>query len=119
MMGFIIGTLAGMLLRGQWTVRDVHVILSANELRTTARGHTCKFEWSSVWRIGQTDKHVFLYVLRDAAIIIPRRAFRDDWHFDEFVALARQYQQERGLRPKESGIITSLPPQANGFYPMN
>lgn len=102
--------------RSEWAFRDVRVVLSSNQLRRVARGATCVYEWSRVWHIDETDKLVSLWVTRDSAIIIPRRAFRDDRHFEEFIALARQYQQERGQRaPKPIGIITALPPQSDAF----
>jgi hypothetical protein len=115
-MSFIIATGAGMRLHGQWAVRDVRVILTANGLRTVVRGYTSMLEWSRVWPIGETDKHVFLYVTRDTVIIVARRAFRDDQHFEEFIALSRRYQQERGQEaPKSTGIITALPPHSDSF----
>ena len=112
----IIATWAGMHLHSQWMIRDVRVVLTANELRTVARGHTSTFEWSTVWCISKTDKHAFLYVAKDTAIIIPGRVFCDDQHFEEFVALARHYQQERGQHaPKSTAIMTALPPQSDSF----
>lgn len=102
--------------RSEWTVRDVQVVLSSNQVRTVARGATSVYEWSRVWHIGETDKHVFLCITRNTAIIIPRRAFRDNQHFEEFISLARQYRQDRGQQaPKPTSIITSLPPQSDAF----
>lgn len=102
--------------RNDWTVRDIRIVLTANEMRMVARGSTRTLEWSRVWRINKTDKHIFIYIMRDSAIAIPRRAFRDEQHFEEFIALARQYQQERGQQvPKATGIITALPPQSDAF----
>ncbi len=102
--------------RNEWAVRDVRVVISADQLRTVARGAATMYEWSRTWHIGVSDKHVFLCITRITAIIIPRRAFRDNQHFEEFVALARQYQQGRDEQtPKPTGIIAGLPPQSDAF----
>ncbi|SRR5579884_111922 len=102
--------------RSEWAVRDVRVVISPDQLRTVARGVKTMYEWSRIWHIGITDKHVFLCISRNTAIIIPRRSFRDIQHFEEFVALARQYQQGRSqLAPKPTGIIAGLPPQSDAF----
>ncbi len=102
--------------RSDWAVRGVRVVLSSNQLCTVARGVTSMYEWSRFWHIGETDKHVFLFYSRNSAIIVPRRVFHDDQHFQEFIGLARQYRQERGQpAPKATGIITSLPPRADAI----
>ncbi len=102
--------------RSEWAVRDVRVVISADHLLNVARGAKSMYEWSRIWHIGVTDKHVFLCITRISAIIIPRRAFRDYQHFEEFVALARQYQQGRDEQtPKPTGIIAGLPPQLDAF----
>jgi hypothetical protein len=95
-----------------WAVRDVRAVISPDQLRIIARGVTASYHWFVVWHIGLTRKHVFLCITRVNAITIPRRAFRDTAHCEEFVALARQYQQDcREQKPKPTGIITSLPPE--------
>lgn len=102
--------------RSEWAVRDVRVGISPDQLRTVARGATCMYAWSRVWHIGVTDKHIFLCITRNTAIIIPRRAFRDATHLEEFLVLAQQYQQGRGGEmPKPTGIIAGLPPQSDAI----
>lgn len=135
-MGLYIGWFAGMLLllwyaayinrsnlkadcedpRSEWAVRDVRVVLSSNQVRSVKRGATFVYEWSRIWHIGETDNHLFLFITRNTAIIIPHRAFRDNRHCEEFIALARHYKQDRGQQaPKPTGIITVLPPQSDAF----
>jgi hypothetical protein len=58
-----------------------------------------------VWHIGTTGSHVFLYTATAIAFVVPHRAFRDRQHLNDFVALARQYQQG----PRSTGIIADLP----------
>ncbi len=100
--------------RSEWAIRDIRVILAPDEVRTISRASTSIYEWSRVWHIGATGKHVFLCITRTTATVVPRRAFRDQQHFEEFIALARQYQQGIDHRePKSTGIITSLPPESN------
>jgi YcxB-like protein len=101
--------------RSEWAVRDVRVVISPDRLRTVARGATTMYEWSRIWHIGVTDKHVFLCITRFTAIIIPRRAFGNTSQFEEFLALARQYQQARERKPKATGIIAGLPPHSDAF----
>lgn len=104
--------------RGAWAMREVRVIIAPDQLQTIARGSKTTLQWSVVWHIGCTQKHVFLCITRLTAIIIPRRAFRDTAHCEEFVALARQYQQNcREQKPKPTGIITSLPPEPTAIRP--
>ncbi len=99
--------------RSEWTIRDIRIILSSDEIRVISRASTSIYEWSRVWHIGETNKHIFLCITRTVAITIPRRAFRDQQHFEEFLALAQQYQ--KGIaqsQEKSTGIITSLPPES-------
>jgi hypothetical protein len=102
--------------RSAWSVRDLRVVLSPNELRIISRASTGGYRWSVVWRIAVTRKHAFLYLTDDKAIVIPRRVFPDPTHFEEFVALARQYRQDSNEEePKSTGIIAGLPPQSNAI----
>lgn len=102
--------------RSEWAVRNVQVVISADQLRTVARGATTIYHWSVIWHIGVTHKQIFLFTTRTTAIIIPRRAFRDTAHCEEFVALARQYRQDcRETKQKPSGIITSLLPESTAI----
>lgn len=105
--------------RNEWAVRGVRVVLSPDQLCTVSRGSITRYDWSIVWHIGVTDKYIFLYITRIRAIIIPRRAFRDAAQFEEFLALAQQYQQGgqggRQPAPKPTGIIAGLPPQSDSF----
>jgi hypothetical protein len=49
------------------------------------------FYWHSISRIESTSEHVFFYLDRKTAIIVPRRAFPDAKSFSEFVQAARSY----------------------------
>lgn len=95
--------------RSVWEAQDVRVILSPDQLCTATRVSTNTYRWPVVWRIVVTRDHAFLYLTRETAILIPRRAFREAPQFEEFIALARQYQQGQGEKP--TGIVVALPPE--------
>ena len=102
--------------RSDWAIHDIRVILSADGVRIISRASTSIYEWSRVWHIGTTDKHVFLCFTRNTATVVPRRVFRDEQHFEEFIARARQYQENwKQQQPKSTSIITALPPQADAI----
>jgi hypothetical protein len=85
-------------------------VISSNEYHETIH------RWSIVWRIDTEGVYAFFYTSLNEGIVIPRRAFRDEQHFEEFLALARRYQQ--GVdepATKSTGIITSLPPEATAI----
>jgi hypothetical protein len=101
---------------GAWATQDVRVIIASDQLRTISRGSTTTYQWSVVWHIGLTRRHVYLVLTRMTALVVPRRAFRDAAQCEEFVALARQYQRDcLEQQPKPTGIITSLPPESTAI----
>lgn len=76
--------------------------------------------WSVVWLIDSTRDHAFFYITMLQAHIIPRRAFRDDSHFEEFVDLACRYHKGLGRgEPKSTGILDALPASSTGITPPN
>lgn len=100
----------------RWYFARRRLTIAPSGLEITNEFQQVRYSWPVVWLIGSTDKHVFLYVTSSTAIIVPRRVFRDFQHFEKFVALARQYQEERGQqKPKSTGIIAGLPPHKDAF----
>jgi len=74
------------------------------------------FSWSVVWLIDSTDEYVYFYTTLIHAHIVPRRAFRDQQHFEEFIDLACRYH--KGLQPREStstDILDALPAHPTGI----
>jgi hypothetical protein len=49
--------------------------------------------WSGVTKIVTTEDHAFLLLGFANAIVVPKRAFRDESEFDKFVEEARRYQE--------------------------
>jgi hypothetical protein len=102
--------------RSEWAFQDLRVVLSPDGLHMLSRASASMYDWSRVWHLGVTEKHVFLCITRNKAIVIPRRVFRDQQHFEEFIALAGQYQQGCSHHlPKPTGIIAGLPPQSDAI----
>lgn len=98
-------------------------LFGSRRLSITAEGITISSEgfrdylpWNGVVDVVVTVNHVFVYHGSINAQVVPKRAFRDQQHFEEFIALARQYQQGKGQQvPKPTGIIAGLPPQSDAF----
>jgi hypothetical protein len=86
--------------------------IDPKEVTTLTAFSTYTEQWAVVWLIDETDDHVFLYTGCLTAHVIPKRAFRDDQHCAEFVALARKYKEG----PKPTGILTRLPDDATEIF---
>jgi hypothetical protein len=72
--------------------------------------------WPMIWHIGKTCDHAFFYIGLDTAFVVPRRAFRNERHFEEFVALALRYQLSQPPRGSVSGAIPgTLPAEQAGI----
>jgi hypothetical protein len=97
--------------RAHWMFSQQRLAISPAGITSSSAHHETTHGWEIVWKIDITDEYAFLYTAPNEAYVVPRRAFRDKQHFEEFVALARQYQQG----PKPTGIITSLPPESTAI----
>jgi hypothetical protein len=95
--------------RNQWVFATRRVTLSLEGLSITSWPFRVSYRWEVIWDIGVTGDHAFFFVTSTEATPVPRRAFRDQQHFQEFVALARRYQQ--GAAPP-AGIMDALPAEA-------
>jgi hypothetical protein len=71
------------------------VELDEDGLRQTAPLHDVRTKWAGVLNIIETPTHVFLMTDRLAGYIVPRRAFRDEAHYTEFVRFARERTRGR------------------------
>jgi hypothetical protein len=61
-------------------------------LRAESRERTVP--WQTVPRVAADEGHVFIYLTDKAGLTVPRRAFADARQFEEFLSVARDYQQE-------------------------
>jgi hypothetical protein len=70
--------------------------------------------WPFVWHIGRSLDYAFLYVSAETAYVVPRRDFRDEQQFAEFVTLAQDFQRNYYTQePKPTGILAALPPKSD------
>ena len=54
-----------------------------------------EYKWPMVQKLGRTDRHIFLYLNKDSAVIIPRRAFESDSQWDGFYEFCATKIQRR------------------------
>ena len=102
--------------RNRWLFEPHRIRIDPERL--TIRGSVEQYEiaWSGICQIDATEKWVRFWTTTRTGHVVPRRAFRDQQHFDEFVALARQYQQGWNQPgPKPTSIIAGLPPQSTAI----
>lgn len=66
------------------------VTLSDDGVRETSQLHESLFRWNGVRGARFTDQHVFLMMDKNAAILVPRRAFATDHEREGFVAEIQQ-----------------------------
>jgi hypothetical protein len=100
----------------QYQYEVKRLTLSPEGITVTGSQSISTNRWPMIWHVGNTSDYAFFYVSLESAIVVPRRAFRDEQHFEEFIALARQYQQEAAQpEPKPSGIIAGLPPESTAI----
>jgi hypothetical protein len=78
--------------RNQWVFATQRVALSPEEFTESSWFARGAVRWEVIWDIAVTADHVFFCTTTQSAHAVPRRAFRDQQHFDEFVALARRYK---------------------------
>jgi hypothetical protein len=102
--------------RASWAFEPRRIAISPDGIKTSSDYVETVQRWPIVWKIGTTNEHVFFYFTPNEGLIVPRRAFRDQQHFQEFIALARQYQQgPYQPHPKPTGIVTGLPPESTAI----
>jgi hypothetical protein len=99
--------------RNQWIFETSRMTISPEGICVASQCKTITLRWSIIWHIGMTRTHAFFFETSTSAYVIPRRAFRENQQFEDFVRLAREYQQG----PTATGIITSLPPESTAITP--
>lgn len=100
----------------RWVFSRRRLSLSPAGVSSSNDYHETIHRWPIVWRIDTEGAYAFFYTSLNEGIVIPRRAFRDEQHFEEFLALARRYQQ--GLDEpamKSTAILAGLPPQSTAI----
>ncbi len=70
--------------------------IDAEAIRNTSEFASSAYLWHGIDQIGSTLDHAFFYINTTTAIVVPRRAFRDDRAFDDFLEAARHYHRMGG-----------------------
>jgi hypothetical protein len=92
--------------RNQWVWATQRVTLGPEGVAVSSWSCRASHSWEAIWDVGVTEDHVFLCTSTKDAVVVPRRAFRDQQQYEEFVALARRYQ--KGARTS-TAITAALP----------
>jgi hypothetical protein len=102
--------------RNRWLFGPHRIRLEPERVLLFSPVHQLQIAWKGICQIDVTENWVAFWTTTRSGHAVPRRAFRDEQHFEEFLALARQYQQGRGQQePKPTEIITGLPPRSDAF----
>jgi len=78
---------------GKGEFRHRRLTLSAEGVHSVSEVGDYITKWPGIEKVAVTDEHLFLYTSPTAAIIVPKRAFDDEWGFAEFVDYARRYYE--------------------------
>ena len=70
--------------------------IDAEAVRSASDFAASTYLWHGIDQVGTTLDHAFFYINTTTAIVVPRRAFRDDRAFDEFLEAARYYHRMGG-----------------------
>jgi len=98
--------------REHWRFATQRLTISPDGVKTVSAYQEITYRWKVVWAIDATKDYVFFYNSTLPALILPRHAFRDASHVEEFLDLARDYQQGS----KETTITTDLRPRSTAFF---
>jgi hypothetical protein len=98
----------------RWHLAWRRLKITVDGFETTNDVEQLRYNWCVLSVIDSTDNHAFFYTALHQAHIIPRRAFRDRQHFEEFIDLACRYH--KGLAPRElTEILDALPAEQTGI----
>ncbi len=78
----------------------VHLEISPDGLGTTGGLADTRTPWSSIIEIAVGPAGAYLFILKNNAHVVPRRAFADEAAFDAFVAAARGWWRPEGAPAK-------------------
>jgi hypothetical protein len=69
------------------------ITLDADGVRHESPASNSFTRWSSIEKVAVTADYLFIYYSALTALVIPRRAFADDAHWQDYVRLAQDYAQ--------------------------
>ena len=73
--------------------KNVTVIATPDSIASSNSISKSTTRWDGVERISSTTKHVFIYLSRRAAIVVPARVFKSTEEFHSFVHELRRYHE--------------------------
>lgn len=79
---------------GQKALGQRRLTLTPTHLTVEAEEGTETIPWQDVRDVGVTEDYVFLYLGEEAVLIVPARAFSNEWHFEELVAKVKAYREQ-------------------------
>ncbi len=79
--------------RNRFLIGPRRLSITADGLTIHSEGFRDYLPWSGVIDLAVTDTHVFVYNGSINAQVVPKRAFQDEQHFQEFVQLAKRYYE--------------------------
>jgi hypothetical protein len=71
---------------GGMVLGEKHITLCPEGLRQSSVAHESLFRWPLVRRIGETPRHIFVMLDRNAGVIIPRSSFLTPQECEGFLA---------------------------------
>jgi hypothetical protein len=96
--------------RNRWLVGPRRLRISPEGIHVSGEYTRSFITWPTVWFIGATDEHIFLYIATTQAHIVPRQAFADRSDFEAFLTLAARYRDNYASpAPQRSTGITTIP----------
>ena len=100
----------------RWLLTRRRLKITADGFEITNDYQHVRSNWYVVWLIESTDEHAFFYWCTNQAYIIPRRAFGDSRHFEDFIDLACRYHKGLPARKSTSTeILDALPAEQTGI----
>ena len=75
--------------QGGLVLGEKRITLSPEGLHQSSKAHESLFRWSLVRGIGETQRHIFIMLDRNAGVIIPRSSFSTPQECKDFLAEVR------------------------------
>jgi hypothetical protein len=102
--------------RNRWLFGPHRMRIEPERVTIISPVQQLQIAWAGICQIDVTENLLAFWTTTRSGHAVPRRAFRDQQHFQEFISLARQYRQEGGQQAaRPTGIIAGLPPQPDAF----
>jgi hypothetical protein len=78
----------------QWQVGPWRVRITPEGFENTSALANSMYRWEVIWSMGQTHDYLVYMISSERGVVVPRRAFISDEHFDDFAESARRYRRQ-------------------------